>query len=106
MDVLADAEIDNIVSKSKLTAKYNKVIDTESAYEMLTAKLKEAAENLPEDIKNTKAAKQEPGTLEKVINSSVTKSIMRTAGNTIVRSLLGSLGLGGRTTRRKSTNWF
>jgi ubiquitin-protein ligase len=106
MDVLTDGEIDNIVSKSKLAAKYNKVIDTESAYEILTAKLKEAAENLPENEKAIKAAKPEPSTFEKVVNSSVTKSIMRTAGNTIVRSLLGSLGMGGRTTRRKSTGWF
>jgi hypothetical protein len=30
----------------------------------------------------------------------------RTAGNTIVRSLLGALGLGGRTTRKKSKSWF
>jgi len=106
MDVLTDGEIDNIVSNSKVTAKYNKVIDSQSAYEMLTAKLQNAAENPPETPKATKAAKPEESTFEKVANSSVTKSLMRTAGNTIVRSLLGSLGLGGRTTRRKSTNWF
>ncbi|MGI8584099.1 MAG: helicase HerA-like domain-containing protein [Chitinophagaceae bacterium] len=108
MDVLTDGEIDNIVSKSKLTAKYNQVIDSQSAYEMLTAKLQTAAENPPEATKTQKSAKQEQSTFEKVANSSVTKSIMRTAGNTIVRSLLGSLGLGGRarTTRRKGTSWF
>lgn len=107
MDVLTEGEIDNIVSKSKLTAKYNQVIDSQSAYEMLTAKLETAAESAPQvAAKGTKAAKPEPSTFEKVANSSITKSIMRTAGNTIVRSLLGSLGLGGRTTRRRSTNWF
>jgi DNA helicase HerA-like ATPase len=107
MDVLTDAEIDGIVSKSKLTAKYNKPIDSQSAYEMLTQKLQAAAETAPEDTgKGQKAVKPEESTFEKVVNSSVTKSIMRTAGNTIVRSLLGSLGLGGRTTRRKSSNWF
>ena len=78
----------------------------EGQYEMLTAKLKEAAENPPEITKTQKAAKAEESTFEKMANSSVTKSIMRTAGNTIVRSLLGSLGLGGRTTRKKGTNWF
>ena len=106
MDVLTDGEIDAIVSKSKLAGKYNKVIDSQSAYEMLTQKLNTAAENPPEAEKPEKAAKPEPTILEKVASSSVTKSIMRTAGNTIVRSLLGSLGLGGRTTRKKSTNWF
>jgi DNA helicase HerA-like ATPase len=106
MDVLTDAEIDAIVSSSKLTGKYNKVIDSESAYEMLTEKLKAAAENPPVEEKRGKAAKPEPSTLEKMANSSVTKSIMRTAGNTIVRSILGSLGLGGTTRRKRSTSWF
>ena len=109
MDVLSDGEIDNIVSKSKLTAKYNQVIDSQSAYEMLTAKLQQAAENPPEDAKTQKASKPEESTFEKVANSSVTKSIMRTAGNTIVRSLLGSLGLGGRNSRssgKKGSSWF
>jgi hypothetical protein len=108
MDILTEGEIDNIVSKSKLTAKYNKIIDTESAYEILAAKLKEAAENPPADTKVQKTPKPELSTFEKVANSSVTKSIMRTAGNTIVRSILGSLGLGGttRTRRKKGTNWF
>lgn len=31
--------------------------------------------------------------------------MLRTAGNNIVRILLGALGLGGRTTRRKSKSW-
>jgi DNA helicase HerA-like ATPase len=106
MDVLTDAEIDTIVNSSKLTDKYNKVIDSESAYEMLTEKLKAAAENPPVQEKPGKVAKPEPSTLEKIASSSVTKSIMRTAGNTIVRSILGSLGMGGTTRRKKSTSWF
>ncbi len=106
MDVLTEGEINNIVSKSKLTAKYNKVIDSQSAYEMLNEKLEEAAENAAEVVKPQKTVKAEKSTLEKVASSSITKSILRTAGNTIVRSLLGSLGLGGTTRRRKTTNWF
>ena len=106
MDVLTEGEIDTIVSKSKLTAKYNKVIDSQSAYEMLTEKLQQAADNAPVDAKTQKASKPEESMLEKVGNSSITKSILRTAGNTIVRSLLGSLGLGGTTRRRKTTSWF
>src|SRR6186997_1214256 len=53
MDVLTDSEIDSIVSKSKLTAKYNKVIDSESAYEILNEKLKEAAK-IEDQIKQRK----------------------------------------------------
>ena len=106
MDVLTEGEIDTIVSKSKLTAKYNKVIDSQSAYEMLNEKLEEAAENAAAVVKPQKTVKAEKSTLEKVANNSITKSILRTAGNTIVRSLLGSLGLGGTTRRRKTTSWF
>ena len=104
MDVLTEGEIDNIVSHSKLAAKYNQVTDSQSAYEMLNAKLQEAAANAP-DKTSGKAAKSEESTFEKIANNSVVKSIVRTAGNTIVRSLLGSLGLGG-TTRRSKKTWF
>jgi DNA helicase HerA-like ATPase len=104
MDVLTEGEIDNIVSHSKLAAKYNQVTDSQSAYEMLTAKLEEAAANASATATG-KAAKPEESTFEKVANNSIVKSIVRTAGNTIVRSLLGSLGLGG-TTRRTKKTWF
>ena len=57
-------------------------------------------------MQNQKAEKPEPSTFEKVANNSVTKSIMRTAGNTIVRSLLGSLGLGEEAPEKKGTSWF
>jgi DNA helicase HerA-like ATPase len=103
MDVLTQSEIDSIVDHSKLAAKYNQVTDADSAYEMLTAKLKEAAANPV--LAPGKAAKPEESTLEKIVNNTVVKSMMRTAGTTIVRSLLGSLGLGGRS-RKSTTGWF
>jgi uncharacterized protein len=107
MDVLTDAEIDNIVGHSKLVIKYNQVIDANSAYEMLTTKLQDASANntVAGTTTPAKAAKPEESTLEKVANNTIVKSMMRTAGNTIVRSLLGSLGLGGRT-RSSSKSWF
>jgi DNA helicase HerA-like ATPase len=104
MDVLTQNEIDSINAKSKLVAKYNTDIDSNSAYEILTAKLEEAAAKNPPSEVTKKAVKEEPSTFEKIANNSVVKSIARTAGNTIVRSLLGALGLGGRTTRKKT--WF
>jgi len=108
MDVLTDDEIDGINSRSKLVAKYNKAIDSESAYEILTAKLQEAAEKNQEEqttTTSTKQVKPAPSTFEKITNNTVVKSMARTAGNTIVRSLLGALGLGGRS-RKKSSGWF
>ena len=104
MDVLTQSEIDSIVDHSKLAAKYNQTIDPDSAYEMLTAKLQEAAAN-PVTTSVAKSAKPEESTLEKVVNNTVVKSMMRTAGTTIVRSLLGSLGLGGRS-KKSSSSWF
>ena len=109
MDILTDSEIDNIVAKSKLAARYNQVIDTQSAYEILNAKLEEAAENTAEAEKariSKKPAKEEESTFEKVAGNTIVKSMMRTAGNTIVRSLLGSLGLGGRSRKKSGSSWF
>jgi uncharacterized protein len=104
MDILTDAEIDGLVSKSKIAAKYNQVIDSQSAYEILTEKLNEAAEKTEEFKKEKQEDKETKTTTKKekgFFDDPTVKSITRTAGNTIVRSLLGALGLGGRS-RRKS----
>lgn len=102
MDVLTMDEINSINTKSRLVAKYKEDIDSNSAYEMLNAKL-EAAAKPAEQTKKTSETKPEPSALEQMANNTVVKSMMRTAGNTIVRSLLGSLGLGGRASRK---SWF
>ncbi|MFT3910035.1 MAG: DUF853 family protein [Ferruginibacter sp.] len=107
MDVLTDAEVNDINAKSKLVAKYNETIDSVSAYEILTAKLEEATEKTAavEKATSTKAAKEESTALEKVANNTVVKSMLRTAGNGLVRGLLGALGLGGKS-RSKKSGWF
>lgn len=109
MDILSAGEIEAIDSQSKMVSKYNRPVDSESAYEILNEKLKEAAERdieAPAATSNARRTKPELTTFEKVANHTVVKSMMRTAGNGIVRSLLGALGLGGRTSRRKSTRLF
>ncbi len=103
MDVLTDAEVSSMTATSKLVAKYNKVIDSESAYELLNAKIEEAVQRTAE-AKEEKEEKDEPSAVEKVLDNSVVKSTLRTAANIITRSLLGALGLGGRSSRKKS--WF
>ena len=106
MDVLSSQEVDTINAKSKMVAKYNVDVDSESAYEMLNAKIQEAAENVSvKTTTTTKPAKDEPNAFEKIANNTVVKSMLRTAGNGIVRTLLGSLGLGGRS-RTKTKSWF
>lgn len=99
MDILTSVEIDALVSKSKIAAKYNKIVDSESAYEILNEKLDIAskkAEEVKQQTEEKKSAKPEKG----FFDDPVVRSMTRTAGNTIVRSLLGVLGLGGRTRRR------
>ncbi len=103
MDILSDMEIDALVSKSKIAAKYNQVIDNVSAYEILTEKLEEASKK-EEEQKQTEKKEEKKTTTKKektVFDDPTIRSMTRTAGNTIIRSLLGVLGLGGRS-RRKS----
>lgn len=102
MDILTDAEIDGIVAHSKIAPKYNQVIDNQSAYELLGAKLEEAEKRAGEVKQKESGTGRKTTTREKsVFDDPVIKSMTRTAGNTLVRTLLGVLGLGGRT-RRKS----
>lgn len=100
MDILTPDEITGLVNKSALTNKYNQVTDSHSAYEILTQKLQIAKEEAPAKQKAQTA--EEKNVLETITDNPIAKSMMRTAGNLIVRSLLGSLGLGGTTRRKKS----
>jgi DNA helicase HerA-like ATPase len=110
MDVLTDAEINDLLAHSKLAKKYADTVDSQSAYEILTAKLEEAAQKSADDQQDPAngrgRVREEKSTLEKVLDSSVTRQIGRTAASMITRSLLGALGLGGRSSRRKSSGWF
>ena len=107
MDVLSDAEIDSVVAESKLALKYNKIVDSESAYEILNEKLAEAvgkSEAQTEEKKAAKADKRSAKKEEGFFDNPIVKSAGRTAANIITRSLLGALGLGGRS--RKTKSWF
>jgi hypothetical protein len=100
MDVLSEAEIDTIVSNSKLASKYNQAVDSESAYEILNAKLEEAAEKT-EELKEEKSKSVEKE--ESFFDNPIVRSAGRTAATILTRSLLGALGLGGRS--RKKSIW-
>lgn len=106
MDVLTSAEIEQTVAKSKISGKYSQVIDRESAYEILNKKLEQAVLNSTAAAQTSRTTqKPEPSILEKVADNTIIRSMMRTAGTTIVRSLLGSLGLGGRS-RNSAKKWL
>ena len=86
--------------------KYNEDVDEVSAYEMLTQKLEHAVEAEKEEDSKSESKKEEKSTLDKILNSSVTRQGGRTAASLITRTLLGVLGLGGSTSRRRKKTWF
>ena len=101
MDILTDTEIDQLVAHSKIAARYNELIDSKSAYEILSAKLEEAAQKEQTDKEERTEKKTTVKKEKSIFDDPTVKSMTRTAGNTIVRTLLGVLGLGGRS-RKKS----
>jgi uncharacterized protein len=101
MDILSDAEIKDLVTYSNIHQKYTEEIDRESAYEILSKKLDAAVENKT-DQPELPTEKKGKSTLETILASPLTKHIGRTAANIITRSLLGALGMGGKSTKK----WF
>lgn len=98
MDILTDAEIDQVVSQSRLTTKYNKVIDSESAYEILTKRMEKLkqAEEVKEEVKKPTTTrtttKKEPNIIESVSKNTMVRQIGRTFMREITRGLLGKFG--------------
>ena len=96
MDVLMDNEIEDILRGSKIIKKYNEVINRESAFEMLTAKLNQAAIDQPAPNSSSRAQKEEPTFVEKAMKSPLVKQVSNTFIREITRGLLGVLGLSGK----------
>ena len=108
MNILSDAELDAVINKSKLVSKYNRSVDSESAYEILNAKLQQAAnlsqqQSQPQVQQSFPQSQQipKPQKTTSIFNSPAVKQIERTAASVITRSLLGALGLGGSSRRTK-----
>ena len=110
MNILSDAELDEICSKSPIARKYNQEIDSHSAYEMLHERLEKAKlvdNEIPEKTsKPASSSKKESSSLDDILSSPVSKQIARTAANVITRSLLGALGLTGSLRGKKKSSWF
>jgi len=111
MDILNTPEIDELINSSKLIAKYNESIDRESAYEMLSEKLSEANKKVEKKVGRKKKTKtttpkrrtrKTKSAFEQVLSSPTAKQVGRTFVREITRGILGVLGLGGTTKRRKS----
>jgi uncharacterized protein len=104
MDILNESEMQTFIQKSNLYKKYKETFDPQSAFEILGAKMEaaqqqeaaqDAAEQQEKDAakqaKVTKKAIAEKSTFEKVLSSTVTRQIARTATTSLTRGLLGAL---------------
>lgn len=103
MDTLSAQEIQSLVNTSQLVAKYAQTLDRDSACEMLTNKIAAAstanvpaaaqarAQGQPPTTSSNQQAPAGPSFLESMLGNTIVKSMMRTAGTTIVRNVLGSL---------------
>jgi DNA helicase HerA-like ATPase len=100
MGILTDGEINTLVSQSKLAPKYNRSVDRESAHEMLLEKLERAdlakAEEKAAPPPRT-TSRREKSTLETIMKSSVTNTIVRE----LTRGILGVLGISSTSRRRR-----
>ncbi|MDO1499862.1 DUF853 family protein [Winogradskyella maritima] len=97
MDVLTSKELNQLLSDSKLTKKYNEEIDRESAYEMLNAKIEKAeAEEAKEKARKEKEALKKAESKRKASTnrrrSTKQNPIIKVLSSpTVIRSVLGIL---------------
>ena len=104
--VLTRDELNDIIDNSEIKEKYEKVVDRESAYEILHCKMSSAKEEERDETEKSTAREKEDdsggGILDTVgnaVNSPVGKMVVRE----VTRGLLGVLGLKTTTTRRRKS---
>ena len=100
MDVLTSSEIGELVENSELVKKYNQEINRESAYEILTDKIKIAQqEDNQEKLKQFNRSSQKEksrgrkSTLETISKNTMVRQLGRTVLREVTRGLLGALGI-------------
>jgi uncharacterized protein len=108
MDVLLPAEIQKILRHSDLIDKYDRTIDRDSAHEILQQKIEAAREKEHQEkmqAQQEKAAGQKQAstanTFDKSLNNPTTRQIGRVVARELTRGLLGVLGVGGTTRKRR-----
>lgn len=102
MDVLSETEIDQIVASSKIKKLYDEVIDRESAYEMLMAKIGSSSGEVKLDSPSEKSSPREKSTIEQILDNPAARQIGRTVFRELTRGLMGILvsGLGSPKSRK------
>lgn len=95
MDVLTDAEVSDLTSRSALVAKYEQTVNKDSAYEMLANRMEQATQNTSTTQKS-RPIKEEPGMFESVMKSRAGRTFTTTLAREGAKFVLGMLGLGRR----------
>ena len=106
MGVISEEETSEILEGSELVSKYNKSIDRESAFEMLSDKIQSKVsedDNSSASVEGKKgnSVKREKTTFEKVIESPLAKQIGKSIIQEISRGLLGVLGVKSTRSKRR-----
>lgn len=111
MNILTEQELSHQISQSSLLIKYEKKYDRESAFEILSQKISSVSEEIKHPAKENGTEIKHPAKENRKEEKSVLDEIgdnpfLRQVGSTIVRELtrglLGVLGIGGKSHRRRS----
>lgn len=90
MDILTDAEINEINAQSKLVKKYSEVIDRESAYELLHKKIESTEKEVAEREQQKKTEKETKKSTD--TTGALTKSVVKVLTSaTFIRGAFGIL---------------
>ena len=98
MDILTDQELSKLLSSSKLTKKYNEIIDRESAYEILNNKIakaeaeeaKEKARKENEELEKARSKKESTSSRRRS-RSRINPVVKVLTSATFIRSVFGIL---------------
>ena len=101
MDVLSAAEIDHLVSTSRMVAKYNQSIDKESAYEILMKRMNGEEVSSVEQPAEPVSKPVEPSVFETILSSSMAQTFGKTLMREGAKAIIGMLGLKATTKKKK-----
>lgn len=103
MDILSPSELNNQVRQSKLSPRYEKTIDADSAYEILNRKIKAASEpKHQEELARAKEtlprrrAKKDDSLASSISKNTMVRQVGRVLARELARGLLGVLGVSNR----------
>ena len=95
MDILNEAEVAALTSKSALVQKYEQTVNKDSAYEILTNRMEQAVQEAA-PAQKSRTVREEPGMFENVLKSRAGRTFTTTLAREGAKFVLGMFGLGGR----------